>query len=207
MNEFVNQPNRPTLTGSFGGFFTPKMGFLRFLHINYENFKILISPLESAIKTAQFSPLKFFSTPNGCWVIKKAKHRMLYFKAHNVNLMENNKMLISHLLTNIFGWIFIFSFIWFSKFWYLLLSWQQTCIILPMLILWRKWKNTYLLTYVGETLYTASLGQNMTIFAQNMSFQCFPRYWDYLFFPHVILMELKKNHMSLNEKIFTDRIE
>ena len=75
-----------------------------------------------------------------------------------------------------------------------------------MLILWRICKNTYLLTYVGETSYTSSLGQNMIIFAQNMSFQCFPRYWEYLFFPHVILMEIKKNHILLNKKIFSDDI-
>ena len=112
MDKFVNQPNRPTLKGSFGGFCTPKMGFLSFLHINYKNFKIMISPLESAKKTAQFSILKFFSTPNGCWVIKKSKHRILYFKAHNVNLMENKENFISRLFMNEYWWNLVHRFIW-----------------------------------------------------------------------------------------------
>ena len=35
-----------------------------------------------------------------------------------------------------------------------------------MLFLWRIGKITYLLTYVDETLFAASFGQNMTVYAQ-----------------------------------------
>ena len=74
--------------------------FLKFFTHKLKKFKLLISALESAKKTAQFSLLKFFSTLIG-------KHRSLYLGAHNVNFNEKKNVEIS--LINKHFWMKLFN--------------------------------------------------------------------------------------------------
>jgi hypothetical protein len=72
-------------TGSLGGFCTTEIGFLRFSHTIFQNFKIIFSPLDSAQKATQFSMLKFSSISNSFRDIQNSKHSTLYFGAPMVS--------------------------------------------------------------------------------------------------------------------------